>query len=230
MDVLGQILASAYFDDLEFRQIIAPLNELLIVKSNQAMKSLSSDEGEVDFQAYLLAGGIQSNFNSYIVSSFHAARVCEMAFEQATRNFRAEGNPRCSNALMTLQHAFGIEALFNLSYTKNFITNPRFAEIAGTDPSNTSAIFDRLFPNLDEARNAVAHQEERALGVFGMGKKADKSKAPVMMHSMAGSTFLKLLKKSQPERDESPNYEEFDFSFATVELFKLVKELDKEFR
>ena len=228
MDKVGDILASAYFEDDTFREAIYPINMFLRRKSQEIMEKM---RGVKDEAAYLpifnLAASIESSFNNYAVSSFHAARACELFNLEARQKVGDSENPRALNCLMTFQHAFGLEALFNLSYAKGLTTNQRFAEIVNINNQKIIELFDELFPTLEDARNALAHQEERVLGVVGMSEKAKNEQGPIMFHALAGAIFRDLVRKIRSDNANGSTYEKFDFSFETKLYFQLAQRLSE---
>ena len=230
MEVIGKILVSAYFEDQDFRDAIKPINMFLSGKCQEEMKKIASRSDADYVSNFQLVAGIQSTFYNYIISSFHAARACELFNQEAVANSGFLGNYQLANALMILQHAHGLEALFNLSYAKNYLTNRKFSDIVGTDLQKTKEIFDSIFAELDAARDALAHQEERALGIIGLGERANRENAPVNTPSMRGSTYQGLIKRRKLENDGDYSYYEFDFSFSTSKYFELALKLSEIFR
>ena len=230
MEKVGDILASAYFKDDDFREAINPINMFLQRKSRAIMETIKGVKDEAEYlPIFSLAASIESSFNGYAVSSFHAARACELFYEEARRKVGAFENPRSINYLMTFQHAFGLEAVFNLSYARGLATNQRFAENVHVDKQVITDLFHELFPNLEDARNALAHQEERVLGVVGMGEKAKNEKGPVMFHGLAGARFSDLVRKVKSDNPTEVTYEKFDFPFETKLYFQLAGRLNKIF-
>src|SRR5215213_6005722 len=169
MEIIGRILASAYFEDKEFRKAIKPVNEYLQSESDEIQKQIKKFDSEADYMPHmLLSMTISSSFNHYFISSFHAAKACELFHSEATKKVGDEDGPHMLGSLMALQHAHGLEAVFNLAYTRGILTNKRFIELTKVDGKKIEAIFDELFPNLRDARNALAHQDERVLGIVGL--------------------------------------------------------------
>ena len=230
MEKIGNILASAYFDDASFRKAIAPVNMFLRRKSQEIMEKMRGVKDEAEYlPIFNLAGAVESSFNNYVVSSFHAACACEFFNHEARQHVADVDDARAMSGLMTLQHAFGLEALFNLSYTKGLLTIQRFAEIVNVDKQKTIVLFDGLFPNLEDARNALAHQEERVLGVVGMSEKAKNEQGPIMFHALAGSKFRDLIRKIKSDSPNENAYEKFDFSFETKLYYSLAQGLNEIF-
>jgi hypothetical protein len=230
MDIIGHILASAYFDDEEFRAAIKPINEHLQGVSNEIQKQIKCFDSEADYMPHmLLSMTVASSFNTYIVSSYHAAKACELFSKEAIAKIGDEDGPSMIGTLMTLQHAHGLEAVFNLAYTKGLLTNERFTELAQVDGRKIDEIFNELFPNLHDARNALAHQDERVLGIVGFGKAENAKNSAIMIHSQRGSQFENLIRKRTIENDKAGEFESFNFSFASDLYLKLVDQLIRYF-
>lgn len=226
MDIIGSILASAYFDDKEFRSAIKPVNEYLQRVSDEIQKQIKKFESEADYMPLmLLSMTIASSFNTYVVSSFHAAKACELFHDEAVKKVGGEDGPHLLGSLMALQHAHGLEAVFNLAYTRGILTNQRFVELTKVDGKKIEEIFDKLFPNLRDARNALAHQDERVLGIVGLGKGAITKDSAIMLHAQRSSQFENLVRKPVIDNGQAEEFEQFNFSFASDLYFKLANQL-----
>jgi hypothetical protein len=217
MDIIGRILASAYFDDKEFRNAIKPVNEYLQRVSDEIQKQIKKFDSKADYMPHTIA----SSFNTYVISSFHAAKACEFFHSEAVKKVHDEDGPHMLSSLMALQHAHGLEAVFNLAYTRGILTNKRFVELTKVDGKKIEEIFDGLLPNLRDARNALAHQNERVLGIVGLGKGAITKDSAIMLHAQRGSQFENLVRKRVVDDGQGEEFEQFNFSFASDLHFKL---------
>lgn len=226
MDIIGSILASAYFDDKEFRTAIKPINEYLQRVSNEIQKQIKGFDSEADYMPQMLLSiSVASSFNTYVISSYHASKACELFHNEAIKKIHNEDGPYMLSSLMALQHAHGLEAVFNLAYTNGLLTNKRFVELTGVDCKEIEVVFGELFPNLRDARNALAHQDERVLGIVGLGNGAITKDSAVMLHAQRGSQFENLVRKQKVEDGQVDEFEKFNFSFASELYFKLANQL-----
>lgn len=231
MEIIGQILASAYFDDKEFRTAIKPINEYLQRVSNEIQKQIKGFASETEYMPQILISmSVASSFNTYAVSSYHAAKACELFHNEAIKKVHDEDGHYMLSSLMSLQHAHGLEAVFNLAYANGLLTNARFVELTGVDGKQIEVVFGKLFPNLRDARNALAHQDERVLGIVGMHNSAITKDSAVMLHAQRGSQFENLVRKPQVNEGQVEEFEKFNFSFASELYFKLANQLAGIFR
>ncbi len=148
--LVGQALRSAFTDDEKFRAIIRRTNSQLVAASKNSPNNL------VKF-------GLESSFNKYIVSSYYAARSIELLKLEIDKFFRRE--KRTSNFLFLVYHSFALEAVFGLASARSIFTLHPVCECLADQAPAIVKIFDNVFPNLVSARDALAHDDERVLGM-----------------------------------------------------------------
>ncbi|MEP6826797.1 MAG: hypothetical protein ABJA10_01845 [Aestuariivirga sp.] len=207
-------MLSAFFDDDDFRKLLKPLYDRFQKIGHELLKNLDPDVNQEDL---LKSFSISEGLYSYLLSSYHASKACESAL-QAARPGMNEWGEQISE-MMRIQHALGLEAIINLVYAHQFVGLEAVVKITGVDKVVAQNIFDELFPSLIEARNALVHRDDRAMGLFGQGQnKIDRGIAQVP--SQAGSKFRDLIKTIRGENGVV-KVVRFDFDFSTQKLFKL---------
>ncbi len=156
---VGRELRSAFLDDTEFRAEILKTNNLL----NFATKPSKNDQ--VRF-------GLQSAFNSFIVSSYHATRSIERMHKAARDTYR-EGGDQDSHFFFLMQHSFCLHAIMNLYSANQLFRHAPVVEILKDDATKICEAFDADFPNLKTARDALAHDDERVFGLVKRQQRGD---------------------------------------------------------
>lgn len=202
---IGKIIHDAFFDDGEFRN---RLDGQLICHLRKAAQKASASN------LFALSVVIADHPNSYLVSSFHAAKAIELLACRATESYKS-GDYGVMGRLMTISHSFALEAVFGLDAARRFLQDPSVLKALGLpDGGHIESAFGESFPRLHEARNSLAHGDERVLnwvGVEGVGEDIYKMQMRVM-----ASTTLTLRSKDGSE---------FKFSFPSGQYLALLDKL-----
>jgi hypothetical protein len=154
--LVGDILASAFLLDADFRKALSGPNQLLQKAASD------STSGVVKF-------GLQSSFNTHVVSSYHAARSIELLFAEILGRM-----PKHYDLLWLVMHSFALETVFGLGRAKQLFTHRPVRDLLGDHATEIICAFDSKFPQLKETRDALAHDDERIFGIV-KGNQLGKS-------------------------------------------------------
>ena len=203
-DIVGKVIVEAFFKDQDFHEAMRPVYRKL---AKIGARYLKNPEMQVVSSA-------PDAFNSYMVSSYHAARAAEGLFLAASKKhiFGTE----IASALIDIQHSFGLEAVVHLELARSFLTLLDEEFQAPIDIKEVKAIFERHFPLLRTARDSLAHQDERMLA---MAHRKRLSKNIAQWVWQGGAMFDHLL-------DE--NLEEFQFKFHPDQYLRFLTDLDQK--
>ena len=146
--LIGAAINSAFADDASFRETMRPLNYAAARKSK-------AHSATCDFY-------YEDALNGYLVSAYHSARAAELLFEQA---YEYRGNLQVFGQLISVHHAFGPSIVFKLQSAQSLLSHDVVCQSLSCDRAAVEGMFHNLFPQLREARNALAHADERALGL-----------------------------------------------------------------
>jgi hypothetical protein len=228
---LGEVLRSAYFDDREFRDAVAPINRHFEKISLGTVKGIDPD---IDPNAFKRSISVSSGFNQYIVSAFHASTACERLHANSIKHLK---ETRANHPyFMTFQHAFGLEAVLNLALSKGLLTNRRFREVTDIDVAKVEEIYDEKFPLLNDARNSLAHQDERSLGLHSFSSDEHGSRRLAQLQWQRGACFGGLTRWVEVESAEDQGgrgrreVQEFEFYFEPERFFPLIDGIKRSLR
>ncbi len=146
--LIGTALYRGFHDDRDFRDVLNPLISAMATRC-RSHASTRNDH-------------FQDAFNSYIVSAYHAARSAE-ALARLAQEYRADLVQYC--LLMSVQHSFGPAAVFELQNAADLLSIPKIRECISLTGESVSELFTRHFPDLRQARHALAHEAERSMGL-----------------------------------------------------------------
>ncbi len=182
--LIGHAIHEAYTRDEDFRATLRPLLHHL------AKKSQSFDPTKYFFYNDAL--------NHYLISAFHASRAAELLFKYV-QEYRDDRYPVLK--LISVHHAFGPNAVFCLASARSLMTMDIVVQSFETVSADSiERAFDKWFPRLTEARNSLAHQDERAMVVF-KGKLID-GRDPFehrQSDGQAGTRIFGLMDKDQKQ-------------------------------
>ncbi len=202
---VGLTIGKAFFDDYALREAIRPIYHLLSKRSQILLKNK-------DYQACNHAA---DTFNSYIVSSYHAASAAEQLFE-AANTLMPQDRFGAANFIQ-IQHAFGLEAVVHLHLAKSYLIRKDVSTFLKLKQHATEVSFDRFFPKLKDARDSLVHQDDRALALVHDKPIAGKEK-DVQFVGQSGARFFGL---------KDRNLNEFVFSFTPKLYIELLIDLQK---
>jgi hypothetical protein len=195
---VGELLSQAFLKDEDFRAALRPSLVLL-----QQICSKSKDQ--------LVEYRVADNFNSQIVQSYHAAKTRDLLAKEIHKRF-----PKIPAIFWNLTHSFDYQVVFGLNSSRTLLSRPVVKLWLGQGFSDGwQAIFDKHFPGIVIARDALAHDEDRVLGYTRAGRKSDSL---LKSQSLGGfGTFITCT---------DGNLEKFNFDFSVHRYFELLKELE----
>jgi hypothetical protein len=195
--LVGNILRSAFLEDREFRTVLNRTNELLQKAGRKA-------------DHYLVRSGVQSSFNSHIVSSYHTSRSIELLFDEIRGR-----PPGSSDLLFSVMHSFALESVFGLQSAAQLFSHAPVVEVMKGRAVKVQTAFASKFPFLRETRDALAHDDER---VFAIVRHKERGDAIDQMQLIAlWGTRLKC---------KNENLEDIVFDFPTASCFELIQEIE----
>lgn len=146
--IIGDLIFAAFFDDEDFRKVARQLQHDL--------ERLFPMDHKTPF-AYALPA-----LYSYFISAHHSTRAIELISEKVRKDFMKDLGIA---DLMMIQHSFMLEAVFHLRSAQAFFQLGPIKKRLGPPAREIDSIFAKNFPRLADARNALAHQDERALAI-----------------------------------------------------------------
>ena len=197
---IGQAICSAFLEDEELRQAILGPNKRLEQVASK------SDNDLVKF-------GLQSSFNSHMVSAYHATRVIEIFHSKILDALKTK-NHREWDILFLVMHSYAIEAVFGLYSSCRLFEQEPVMQILGDDASKIVLLFKTMFPRLKETRDALAHDDERIFGIV-KNKKVGKTIGDPQFVSLKG-TLLGC-------KDEK--LQDIEFNFPPSQFINLLREI-----
>jgi hypothetical protein len=147
--LVGHALHKAFSDDSGLREKLGPLVDFV---NNKSWKS----DATKDFF-------FGDALNQYLVSAYHASRAVELLFD-AAREYQSDSYQ--FGKLIPIHHAIGMPIIFQLDSARRLMTlEVVLQSLGGIEEASIKGIFDKIFPRLKDARDALAHQDERSLAV-----------------------------------------------------------------
>jgi hypothetical protein len=203
---VGYAIYKGHFFDQEFRSALAPLIYWLSQRcfENKLTRHLH----------------YQDSFNSFVVSAFHSARSAELLMKTAEDYV---SNLKVYSHLVTAHHSFGNQLILDIIQAQGLLINETIvSSFNGIRSEVILGVFKSLFPRLKDARDSIAHADDRSLGIFKFGPQpiAD-SGSPRQSIGQFGSKIFGLLGKDQ---------QEFAIDCSSIKIFSLITELKLLFK
>jgi hypothetical protein len=195
--LVGNILRSAFLDDREFRMALNRTNALLEKAVRRA-------------DHYLVRSGLQSSFNSHIVSSYHTSRAIELLSDEIRGR-----PPGSSDLLFSVMHAFALESVLGLQSAAQLFSHAPVAEAMKGRSVKVQTAFASKFPFLRETRDALAHDDERVFAIVRHKERGDAIDQ-MQLISLWGT---RLTCKNE-------KLEDIEFNFPTASYFELLEEIE----
>ena len=193
---VGAILNNAFMEDSDFRNTLQGLN-LQLVK-------IAHSSNDV-----LMKFGLQLSFNSHVISSYHATRAIELLHAEILAQF-----PKSPDLLFGLMHSFALEAVFGLWRARQLFKQAPVVRLLGERAEKVADVFSSTFPFLKEARDALAHDDERVFGIV-KGKELGGGQEHRQWISLRGTKL----------GCKNANLKDIEFHFPTASYFDLVCKL-----
>ena len=115
-------------------------------------------------------------------------------------------------------HTFPIEAVFGLWRARSLFGHAPICEVLGNRAAQTVILFDKYFPNLKTARDALAHDDERVLGIV----KGRQLATELGEGQMIGNLGTMLRCKNEFLEDVEFNYPSRSFRLLLSEIEELL--------
>ena len=146
--LIGHAIHQAFCRDRDFRAALRPLIAYFEQRSTATVATKA-----LHFQDLL---------NKHLASAYHAASAAENLHATARSYYDDHYQ---INALSMVKHSFGPSVIFELNSAQKILTNSKVRNAIGNvSYKDIIRVFARHFPRLNEARDALAHKDERALG------------------------------------------------------------------
>ncbi len=214
---VGRILRSAFFEMDPFVKAMLPLHRFFhAVGAKYQFEFASAFDNTIIYQGATIAAGPIN----YLVPAYRAAKACELFWNGVVGGGATLDRVYLFDSHIAYQHSLGLQGVWNLAAARNLVaalSGHLLSETEMVFMASMLKVFDSEFVDLLDARHALAHDEERALGLFQIDRKK-VLKSTVQKCWQQGSTFGGLTKKSKVGGETSY----FDFSFSSSKILNLV--------
>jgi hypothetical protein len=180
--LVGPALHKAFSDDSVFREELGPLVDFLNDKSWKCDATKDYYCGDT--------------LNHYLVSAYHASRAVELLAD-AAREYASD--PYQFGKLIIIHHTIGTPIIFQLDSARSLMTlNAVLQSLEVIEKKSIEDIFNEIFPRLKDARDALAHQDERSLVVHYDKQVSGRNPiAHQQIDGQLGADFFGLRDKNQ---------------------------------
>ncbi len=204
-----ELVAKAFRDTFENeRDIRVPLKAIV--------ETLSYSEKAKEFRKKQFQGkepiyDLGSVVNSALIMAFNAAKICEVLFDDYRRTFQ---NYQLSMVpLIRSRQILESGVVLNLYNCRSLLCGSNTTEQLGVQlQTSVSEAFMLEFPRLTAARNALAHDHDRALGRFREQVIASSGQSTRSFSSGIADLI-------------DQNGEIFEFDFSSQRILRLVEQL-----